>query len=243
MRAEIGQRPTAESLVPAPVSELVHIFVAVFRERARGHLVFLGPAEVFLDRAIPLPLRCRQAAAKLRLMQQTVQREKIARVAAPLMTDLQQFSGCAHGLHHRARPLDRVAHHFLAVHMQAGLQAGIRHGRVTEIRRSDHDRLQVLFLGQQVLIVLVGADFIAELLQVARALVAVVIPDIADRHKPDALNIQKGFEQNLAFLAITDEGNVEGIQRRLAGIAAFVRRNQTCIRSTRGRRQRLRSRR
>jgi hypothetical protein len=40
-----------------------------------------------------LRLGRRQAAAKSRLMQQAVQGKKIARVAAPLMADLQQLSG------------------------------------------------------------------------------------------------------------------------------------------------------
>jgi hypothetical protein len=48
-----------------------------------------------------------------------------------------------------------------------------------EIRGGDHHRLQILFLGQQVLVILVSADLVADFSKVARALVQVVIPDIA----------------------------------------------------------------
>lgn len=88
--------------------------------------------------------------------------------------------------------------------MQPGLEAGVGHRRVAEIRRRNDNRLQILLFGKKVFIVLVSADFIAELLQVAFALAAVVIPDVAQGYQPDPLNVEQGFEENLAFLAITD---------------------------------------
>src|SRR5580698_6918551 len=83
-----------------------------------------------------------------------------------------------------------------------------------EVRRSDQDRLQIFFLGKHVLIVFIGADLIANFPEVARTLLEVVIPDIAQRDKSDTLDIEKRFQQYLAFFAITDEGNIQGVQRR-----------------------------
>ena len=36
-----------------------------------------------------------------------------------------------------------------------------------------------------------------------------------------ALDVQQGFQQHLAFLAVSDEGDIDGVQRRLDGTAAF----------------------
>ena len=82
---------------------------------------------------------------------------------------------------------------------ETGLQAGVGHRRMPEVRRRNDNRLQILFFGEQVLIILVSADFVAELLQVALALAAVVLPDVAQGHQPDALNVQERLEQNLAL--------------------------------------------
>ena len=94
-------------------------------------------------------------------MQQAVQRKEITRIAPALMTDLQQLAGLAHRLHHGARALDRIAHHLFAVHIQAGLEACVGHRRMPEIGRGDNHRLKIFFLRQQVLVIFVGADFVA----------------------------------------------------------------------------------
>ena len=48
-----------------------------------------------------------------------------------------------------------------------------------------------------------------------------VIPDIAKGDQLDAFDVQQGFEQDLAFLAVADEGDVDGVQRRLVGGGAL----------------------
>ena len=78
------------------------------------------------------------------------------------MADLQQLSGLAHRLHHGARAFDGVAHHLFAIDVQPGLQAGVGDGRVPEIRRGDDDRLQILFVREQVLVIFIGADLDAD---------------------------------------------------------------------------------
>src|ERR1035437_5595870 len=84
-----------------------------------------------------------------------------------------------------------------------------------EIRRGDKNRLQVLFLRKQIFVILVGANLVAELLQIALAFPTVIVPDVAKGHQSDTLNIEQGFEKDLALLAIANKSNVDGVQRRL----------------------------
>ena len=74
--------------------------------------------------------------------------------------------------------------------MQTSFEAGVGHRRMAEVRRRNENRLQVFFLGEQVFIIFVSANLVAELLQIAFAFAAVVLPDVAQGHQPDALNIE-----------------------------------------------------
>src|ERR1700735_4089671 len=42
-----------------------------------------------------------------------------------------------------------------------------------------------------------------------------VLPDITKGDEPDAFNVEERFEENLSFLAISNERHVDRIQRRL----------------------------
>ena len=97
-----------------------------------------------------------------------------------------------------------------------------------EIRRRNENRLQIFFLGEQVLVILVNADFVAELLQIALPFAAVIVPDVAQGDQPDAFNVQQRLEEDLAFLAITDEGDIDGVQRRLLDGCLLFGRSRTC---------------
>ena len=193
----------------------MHVLKAILCEHRREHFEFLRPTKVLFHRAIPLSLHSSEAAAELGVMKKPVQGEHIPWIAAALMADLQQLSGFAHGLHHRTRTFNRVAHHLFAVNMKTGFEAGVGHRRMPEIGRGDKNRLQILFLREQIFVILVGANLVAELLQIALAFPAVVVPDVTKGHQPDTLNIEQGFEEDLALLAIADKSDVDGVQGRL----------------------------
>ena len=127
----------------------------------------------------------REPAKNLRLADQFVQGKDITRIAPALMADLEQLAGLAHRFHHGAGALDGVAHHFFAIDMQPGLQTGIGHGRVPEIRNSHDHGLQIFFIGKQFLVIVITLHVKSVILQPTDIAVAIIIPDI---HHGDEAN-------------------------------------------------------
>ncbi len=159
------------------------------------------------------------------------------------MADLQQLSGLAHRLHHGARTVNGVAHHLFAIDVQARLQAGVGDGRVPEIRRGDDDRLQIFFLGQQILVIFVIVDLKAVGLE------SVLCPSCGRSPRcrttpttlmsPVFMMFISDSDSTRAFRAVTDERDIERVQ---CGFLFRQRRDcPGCTRSAAIRRRRRRS--
>src|ERR1039457_5185068 len=146
------------------------------------------------------------------------------------MADLQQLAGFAHRLHHGTRAVNGVAHHLFAIDMQSGLQERDGDGRVPEIRRGHHDRLQIFFVREQVFVVFVAFHVEALALEPADIAVAVVIPNVNDGDEIDAFNDRKRVEQHLALRAAADECDVDLVERGSFGGGTF----RAGIRAARG---------
>ena len=95
--------------------------------------------------------------------------------------------------------------------MLAGLEGGDRLLGVHKVRRRDEHRVEVLRVGEEVLVVLEGLRRVVELLQQALGPREVVRPDIAHRGEADARNGHRGVGEDAAFLAAADDGHVERV--------------------------------
>ena len=213
MRAEIHDRPAAQAFVPAPVAELVHVLEAVLLEPLRRNGIPIGSAEVRRDRAVPLPVDRHDAAEQLRLAEQLVVAVEVARIRAALVADLKELAGLARGRHHVPRPLERVRHLLLAVHVLAGLEAVDRVPLVPEVGRRDEDRVELLLLVEHLAVVLVGVGLVLVPLQaVDDAPLVVLRPDVAHRAEAQPWNSKHRVRQHLALRPRAQERDVDHLQ-------------------------------
>lgn len=138
-------------------------------------------------------------------------------IAAALVADLQELAGALGGLHHGAGGLDGVGHHLLAVHRAPGLQAHDGVGRVHEVGRRDEHRLDVGFLVQQFLDILVLDHVMALPLELLGDVFAVEGPDVADRLDLDSGDEDHRVAQYAALFAAAHDGDLQ-LASRLGGV-------------------------
>ena len=210
VRPEVDDRAAAEPLVPAPVPELLHGLEAVLLQPVRRDRVALRPAEVRRHRAVPLAVHGHDPPEELRLPEQLLVAVQVARVAAPLVPDLEELPRLPGREHHAPGALQGVRHLLLAVDVLAGLQAvdGVR--GVPEVGRRDDDRVEVLLLVEHLPVVFVPVDLELELLEgVHDPLLVVLRPDVAHRPEAQAGDPEHGVEQHLPLGPRAEEGDVD----------------------------------
>ena len=165
--------------------------------------------------AVPLGVDVDDLAADFLAVDQLVEREAVARVAAALVADLAEFAGFFHGFDHGAGAVDGVGHHLLAIDVEAGFEAfhGVR--RVPEIRGGDDDGVEAFLGGEHFVDVRVALGRVAlEGADLGHAALEVVVPDVADGLEVEAGDVGHGLEQDAALFADADEGDVDLVRRR-----------------------------
>lgn len=223
--AEIHDRTGPEPSIPHPVLERVHRRVAVSLKHRRLQLPTLGPAPVGARRPVPPSAGRNHTAQKTGHPDQLVLAVHVARVASPLLTDLQQPFGLTRDPHHVGRTFDRVRHRRFAIHMKARLQARGRLLGMGEIGRRYEHGIQVILLPEHVTIVDIATGLMTVSVEQANdALEAQVLPDIAHRREANshvAPHLQAGAQQHLPLGPRAKQGHVEG----LFGVVALLCRH------------------
>jgi len=80
---------------------------------------------------------------------------------------------------------------------------------VLEVGRRDDDGVEILHVGEELAVILVGDGLVAELLEEALGAREIVGPDVAHRLEADARDREGGVGEDAALLAATDEGDVD----------------------------------
>ena len=207
-RSTIG--PPPETLVPAPVPELLHGLEAVLLQPLRRDRVALRPADVRRHGAVPLAVHGHDPPEELRLLEQLQVAVQVARVAAPLVPDLEQPSRLAGGEHHAASALQGVRHLLLAVDVLAGAETVDSVWRVPEVGRRDDDRVDVRLLVEHLAVVFVSPDLVLELPEdVDGPLLVVLRPHVAHGPESEARDPEHRVEQHLPLGAGPENGDVD----------------------------------
>ena len=222
MGAEVGDRAAGILLEPAPVFELLHVFVAVLLEDVFRDFLALRPCEEVFRRAVPLSVKGGETAAHLVFMDHLVC-VLIDRIGTALMADLEQFAGLVGDFDHFCGKLELMGHFLFAIDMFAGLQAGDGVFRVVAVRCGDDDGVQILFRIKHFLVVNVGVDvFLRVGLDAFGRVIAVVFPDVADGFEIDAGDFADAFRENAPLRTGADQRDVDiGVGGSCRGIGVL----------------------
>ena len=131
-----------------------------------------------------------------------------------LMTDLENSGIGLAGADHVPCAFERVAHHFLAVHMLATLKAEARIRGVHEVGRGDEDGLDRGLLVEHLLDVFVDLHFTLDLVLVLTKKAAAglgdgKLPDVAHGHPLDAGHVLGGDPEGISLGTAADEGALD----------------------------------
>ena len=165
-------------LVVVVATDNTSVKIAEPAQILRLHRVLLRPADLVQPRPVPLPVDVRDAPADFVLLEQ-LNRMVIAHVAAALVTDLEKFSCFAGGANHGFGALVGVGHHFLAIDVETGLEAGDCLISMDKIRGTDQYGVEIGFGCEHVLVFGVNVDGVSMLSEDALAVTPAVMPDVA----------------------------------------------------------------
>jgi len=93
--------------------------------------------------------------------------------------------------------------------MQARFQAGVGLGGMHPVGGGHDDRIQILFLGQEVPVILINVDLVPVFFEVTAGVALAVLPDVTHGLEADARDAQAGFNQDPALLPGPDHGHVQ----------------------------------
>ncbi len=162
---------------------------------------------------IPLRAEVGDPPGKLRLLQQSCH-VLIARVAAPLIPDLQKPARLAHGANHGLCPVQRIRHHLLAVHVQSRLKAGDRLLGMYEVGRGHQHRIEPLLAIEHLAVVFVFVHLVLIEFEVVLRRPPAVLPNVANGAEAKPRNSHGRGQEHAPLLACTEQGYFQDVVLR-----------------------------
>ncbi len=190
-----------------------------------------------MNATIPLTVDRDDPAQQLRFSQKLLIAVNVARIAAPLVADLQELACLARRLDHLACPGHRTGHLLLAVDVQTCVETTERMPRVPEVRRRDNHCVEVLLAGEHIFIINVCPGRMAVVLKNPfGTLETVRLPDVTDRLEPYTADMQTGIHQGIPLRSGAQKSHVDVVWLALTGRLGHEswHQRETCTR--RGRR-------